>query len=122
MPLEITAPRSTWDLQTRRAVLEGGVTVVYGEFTMTSETVVVEHDAEGRVDSVVAEGAVEVTREPYVAKGARAELHPDEARVVMTGSPFVEDGRNRLVGQEIELLFDAEEIRCSTCQLSLAVE
>ena len=121
-PLSIEAPTSTWDLATGRAVLSGGVTVVYGAFTMTSDTVRVEHDADGKVALVRAEGSVQVSRDPYVATGAQADLVPAEARVVMTGEPTVRDGKNTLVGEEIEVLFEAEEVRCSTCRLSLQVD
>ena len=119
-PLEIDAPRTSWDLKARSAVFEGGVTAKRGEFTLTCDTLTVTFAAGGKSDAVdlaVAEGNVTISRDQRTATGQRAELHGETGEVVLTGNPTLVEGSNRLTGDVVRLFLDDERISCEKCHL-----
>lgn len=119
-PLEIEAPRTSWDLKARSAVFEGGVTAKRGEFTLTCDTLTVTFAAGGKRDAVelaTAEGNVTISRDQRTATGERAELHGETGEVVLTGHPTLVEGSNRLTGDVVRLFLDDERISCEKCHL-----
>ena len=119
-PLEIDAPRTSWDLKARSAVFEGGVTAKRGDFTLTCDTLTVTFAAGGKSDAVdlaVAEGNVTISRDQRTATGQRAELYGETGEVVLTGSPTLVEGSNRLTGDVVRLFLDDERISCEKCHL-----
>ncbi len=119
-PLEIDAPRTTWDLKARSAVFEGGVTAKRGEFTLTCDTLTVLFAGGGQTDAVdnaVAEGNVTISRDRRTATGDRAELSGATGEVVLTGNPTLVEGSNRLTGEVVRLFLDDERLSCEKCHL-----
>jgi lipopolysaccharide export system protein LptA len=119
-PLEIDAPRTSWDFKARSAVFEGGVTAKRGEFTLTCDTLTVTFAAGGKNDAVdlaIAEGNVTISRDQRTATGERAELHGETGEVVLTGNPTLVEGTNRLNGEVVRLYLDDERISCEKCHL-----
>jgi lipopolysaccharide transport protein LptA len=119
-PLEIDAPRTSWDLKARSAVFEGGVTAKRGDFTLTCDTLTVTFAAGGKSDAVdlaVAEGNVTISRDQRTATGERAELYGETGEVVLTGNPTLVEGSNRLNGDVVRLYLDDERISCEKCHL-----
>ncbi len=120
-PLEIDAPRTSWDLKARSAVFEGGVTAKRGEFTLTCDTLTVTFTAGSKssdaVDLATAEGNVTISRDKRTATGQRAELNGATGEVVLTGNPTLVEGSNRLNGEVVRLFLDDERISCEKCHL-----
>ncbi len=119
-PLEIDAPRTSWDLKARSAVFEGGVTAKRGDFTLTCDRLTVTFAGGGKTDAVelaTAEGNVAITRDERTATGERAELHGQTGEVVLTGHPTLVEGSNRLSGEVVRLFLDDERISCEKCHL-----
>ena len=119
-PLEIDAPRTSWDLKARTAVFEGGVTAKRGEFTLECDTLTVSFasgNANDAVDRATAEGNVRISRDQRTATGARAELDGATGEVVLTGNPTLVEGSNRLTGDVVRLFLDDERITCEKCHL-----
>lgn len=57
----------------------------------------------GRIRSIVASGRVHVTQEGREATAERAEVLPDEGRVILTGSPVIRDTQGEVSGERIVL-------------------
>jgi lipopolysaccharide transport protein LptA len=119
-PLEIDAPRTTWDLKARSAVFEGGVTAKRGEFTLTCDKLTVLFASGGQTDAVdnaLAEGNVTISRDKRTATGERAELSGATGEVVLTGNPTLVEGSSRLTGEVVRLYLDDERLSCEKCHL-----
>jgi lipopolysaccharide transport protein LptA len=119
-PLEIRAPRTSWDLKARSAVFEGGITAKRGEFTLTCDTLTVSFAGGGRTDAVehaTAEGNVTISRDQRTATGERAELDGATGEVVLTGNPMLVEGSSRLTGEVVRLFLDDERLSCEKCHL-----
>ncbi len=57
----------------------------------------------GRIRSIVASGRVHVSQEGREATAGRAEVSPDEGRVVLTGDPVIRDQQGEVSGDRITL-------------------
>ena len=116
-PLDIQAPRSTWDLAARKTTFEGGVTATRGDMTLTCARLSVTFASRDRVDQAVAEGDVRVVQGERRASGDRAELDADTGRVVLTGAPRIAEGPNQMTGERITLYLEDARVECDRCRL-----
>ena len=116
-PLTIEAPRSSWEVSERRAIFEGGVGARRGELEMRCERLVVRYGEDGAFESAAAEGGVEATRGQWTAAGASARLELATGELTLEGSPWLDDGVNRLSGSQIVFFLDAERVECADCRL-----
>ena len=116
-PLKIEADRSDWDLSRQEVSFEGGVTLVRGAFTLTCQELKVGFASPEQVDWAVATGDVEISRDELRAQGQKAELTAATGRVVLTGSPELHEGPNRLRGNRLVLWLDQERVECESCEL-----
>jgi lipopolysaccharide export system protein LptA len=114
--LIIEGDTSSWSLSDGRVVFQGHVTVTRPPVTVSCAKLVVTY-ADDHVDLAVATGDVVVRRGERVARGEHAVLEPVTGRVVLTGSPMINDGPRTLSGDRIELFLDDERLECSGCRL-----
>lgn len=119
VPLSIASERSTWDLKTRQAVFEGSVVAKRGPFELRCARLEVESDSAGQPTRAVATGGVRVSRPPWTASGAKAELRLSEGVLTLSGAPRVSDGQSELTGEQVVLHLDDERVACDRCTLVL---
>lgn len=119
-PLQVDAPRSEWDLRKREARFEGGVTATRGDVTLRADRLVLSFQSPERVERAIAEGAVRVRQGDRSAEGDRAELSADSGEIVLTGSPSLSEGGNRMSGSRITVWLDDERVACDDCRLVVA--
>ncbi len=117
--LLIKAEQSTWDLKAGKAVFSGGVTATRGSLTLRCDSLTVEHEESGEVRLALASGHVEIERDDWKATGGRATLDQRQGSLVLTESPQLEEGGNRLVGDRIRVFLESERVDCEHCTLSL---
>lgn len=115
--LEITAPRSTWDLKAQTAHFEGGVVVMRADVELRCAALDVAYASVDRLERAVASGAVEVRSGARRASGATAVLTTATGEIVLTGSPTVTEGANTMTGSTIRFLLDDERVECEDCRL-----
>ena len=117
--LVVSAERSSWALASGQAVFEGEVKATRGELSLECDRLKVVHREDGQVESATATGNVRLRRDGWLAKGEVAELDQEQGRLVLTGSPVLEEAGNRLVGERIVVSLEAEEVTCERCTLSI---
>ena len=115
-PLEIRGDRSSWSLKDGIVVFEGEVVATRGDVVLRCARLEVTY-ADDRVQTALASGGVTVEHAARRATASRAQLTVSDGRIVLTGSPEVRDGPNRLEGEPITLFLDDERIECDGCKL-----
>ena len=115
-PLEIRAERFQIDTGASQGRFSGAVEVTQGSLVLLCEELEVSYDPDtDLVRSVVATGAVEIRQEDRLARGQRAEFDRAEGAVVLTGEPYLEQGKVHLRGSVIRFHVDGGEITCEGC-------
>lgn len=117
-PLVVKGDRSSWDFKKRTMRFEGNVQATRAAVTMTCDAIEVSYEGE-RITTAMASGTVVVTQGERIARGERATLTADDGRIVLQGSPSINDGPNTLVGDRIVLYLDDERLECQACRLEV---
>lgn len=103
-PVEITADRLEADDTIHKLVFVGNAVAKQGDITIYAERLTVHYAATGNdVDEVVAEGQVRIVQGSRVATGQKAVFMQADGKVVLTGSPKVQEGDSLVQGTEITL-------------------
>lgn len=115
-PISIRSLRSTWQMKERRAHFEGDVVMVRGRMELRCTALDVAYGASGSMERMEAAGPVEVIQQTDSgerrARGARAVYDAVKGEIVLTGSPELQEGGNRLRGRIVRVRMDAEEVIC----------
>lgn len=117
--LVIQAEKSTWAMRQGKAVFTGNVVATRGTLVLRCDALEVEHAEAGDIRIAVALGNVEIQRENWRATGGRATLDQEKGSLVLTESPQLEEGGNRLVGERIRVFLENEQVECERCTLSI---
>ncbi len=116
-PLEIRAERFRIDVKQHEGHFSGAVEVTQGTLVLLCEELLVRYDeASDGVRGVVASGTVEIRQGDRLARGERAEFDRATGTVVLTGQPYLEQGKVHLRGSVIRFYVDGGEITCEGCQ------
>ena len=123
-PIDVRAKATEWDLQARTARFTGEVRVTRGDVTLTCDRVEVRYGADDRIDHLAAEGRIRVEQGARLATAEKAEVEGRTGRIVLTGSPVLAEGPNRLEGATITLYLDDKRVTCAsadggTCHLAI---
>ncbi len=98
----VTADRLDADLLNRTAVFRGNVTVRDAAFQMRSDEMTVSfNNGQNGVDSIHAKGRVVITQQDKSASADEAIYVIREEKIVLNGSPKVQQGANTLTGASI---------------------
>jgi lipopolysaccharide export system protein LptA len=116
-PLEISAPRSSWDLKAREVRFSGGVELKRGDARMTCQEMVVRFREPGQLEAAEATGEVRFQQGERRARAERASLDGPSGRVELLGHPELEEGPHRMAGQRVILWLDQERVECEDCRL-----
>jgi lipopolysaccharide export system protein LptA len=106
--------------QQQKVIFIGHVVAKQGELTIRGDQMTVfylkqekpesnEGSLAGKIDRVVVDGNVHITQKKVVARGEHVVYFSEENKVVLTGQPRVEKGKDFIQGDKITLFLDSEK-------------
>ena len=106
--------------QQKKVVFIGHVVAKQGELTIRGDRLTVfyveegnsgpnEEGLAGKIDRVVVDGNVKITQKKVVATGEHVVYFSKENKIVLTGKPRVEKGKDFVLGDKITLYLDSEK-------------
>lgn len=106
LPVEITADELSVDQQTGQAVFSGNVVAGQGEMRLSAARVTVQYavvngQATGDIDTLVASGGVTLVNGGEAAEAQNATYAVRSAEIVMTGDVILTQGPNALSGERL---------------------
>ena len=99
----ITSDELHTDQQTHISVFTGNVVVVGTNFRMTCQEMTVNFTKDNKVDTIIATGDVVINQPNRVTNCGRAEYFHDDDKFVLTDSPTILDGKNKISGPKITI-------------------
>ena len=107
--ITINSDRMELDQQKNTVIYMGNVVTVRGDVTMKSETLTVTYSPEmKRLDTVVAEGKLEVSQGNRIATGAKAVYNSENSTVVLTGDPVIRQGNSQVSGCRVVMFINED--------------
>jgi lipopolysaccharide transport protein LptA len=97
----ITSDELHLDQVTHVAIFTGNVVVIGTNFSMKCQEMTVNFDKEGKVDTIVSKGDVEVVQPGRVTHSGQAVYYKDEDEFDLTDQPVIVDNKNRISAPEI---------------------
>lgn len=108
-PLKIKSDTLQADNEKKTAVFQGKVVARQGDMTLYADRLVISYSASGKdLDKVEAFGNVRILQGNRQATGAHATYEPNEARIILDGSPKVVQGDDVITGKVITYYVDEE--------------
>jgi lipopolysaccharide export system protein LptA len=106
--------------QQQKVVFIGHVVAKQGELTIRGDRMTVfylkeekspskEESLSGKVDRVEVDGNVHITQKKIIATGEHVVYFSEENKIVLTGKPRVEQGKDSIQGEKITLFLDTEK-------------
>jgi lipopolysaccharide export system protein LptA len=106
--------------QQQKVVFIGHVVAKQGELTIRGDRMTVfygkqgkpepeEEGLGGKIDRVEVDGNVHITQKKIVATGEHVVYFSEENKIVLTGKPRVEQGKDSIQGAKITLFLDTEK-------------
>ena len=108
----ITSDRLTFDYKNKYALFESNVVVTDPEMKLTAENLLVTFDDEGDAKTIKAEGKVRISQDDKVAVAKKVTYNVPEGKIIMTGDPKVQRGRDILTGDTITFWRDQDKMIC----------
>lgn len=116
-PVEIHSDALKVLQKKRTAVFSGNVRAVQGELRIRCQKLTVRYAAEGAkagssgdIEQMVFTGDVHIRQAERRGHCERADYQRPAGRIVCTGNPWVVDGDNRIKGDRIVYLLEADEV------------
>lgn len=110
LPITVKSNEMTADNKGKTAVFSGRVIAKQGDVTIYSDKLIVSYaDISGEVDKVEAVGNVRILQSNRTGIAERAVYDSHDGRIVLTGSPRVEQGSDRISGKIITYYLDDEK-------------
>jgi lipopolysaccharide export system protein LptA len=119
-PIHIVSDSLEAYQQQQKVVFIGHVVAKQGELTVRGDRMTVfylkeekseskEESLAGKVDRVEVDGNVHITQKEIVATGEHVVYFSQENKIVLTGKPRVEQGKDSIQGEKITLFLDTEK-------------
>lgn len=108
----ITSTRLSFDQAKRMAIFNDHVVVADPHVKITSNRLTVLFAADNKVASIEAQGNVVIRQGERKATGDKAVYEVNEGKVVMSGSPVVQSGRDQLSADTITFWRGSNRILC----------
>lgn len=109
-PIQITANQMEVDRKKNMITYRGNVVTTQGDMTMRSESLIAVYSPEMKgLQSVVAEGKVQISQSGRTATGGKAAFNGQEQTITLTGDPVIHHGSSEISGARI--VFFIEEDR-----------
>jgi lipopolysaccharide export system protein LptA len=119
-PVHIVSDRLEAYQQEQKVIFIGNVIAKQGELTIRGDRMTIfylenenskpnEEGLTGKLDRIEVDGGVHITQKEIVATGEHVVYFNEENKIVLTGNPRVEQGRDSIQGEKITLFLDAEK-------------
>lgn len=109
-PVTVTADALEFDYRARVLVYRGKVTATQGDMKLSSDVLTLKLEAKtaNRLESVIAEGHVELVKGQRTANADRAEYDQGNRTIVLTNNAVLRDGPNQVSGDQVTVYLDDE--------------
>ena len=109
-PIHITANQMEVDQKKNTIIYRGNVVTIQGDMSMRSEILTAVYSLEMKgLQTVVAEGKVQISQSGRTATGGKAVFNGQEQTITLTGDPVIHHGNSQISGSRI--IFFIEEDR-----------
>ena len=109
-PIHITANQMEVDQKKNTIIYRGNVVTTQGDMSMRSEILTAVYSLEMKgLQTVVAEGKVQISQSGRTATGGKAVFNGQEQTITLTGDPVIHHGNSQISGSRI--IFFIEEDR-----------
>ena len=119
-PVHIVSDRLEAYQQQQRVIFIGNVVAKQGELTIRGDRMTIfyleeknpqpnEEGLAGKVDRIEVDGGVHISQKEIVATGEHVVYFSEENKIVLTGKPRVERGKDSIQGEKITLFLDTEK-------------
>ncbi|MBU4200879.1 MAG: hypothetical protein KKE37_12195 [Verrucomicrobia bacterium] len=108
----ITSTRLTFDQQKRTAIFEEQVVVIDPQVKITADKLTVLFSEDNKVTSIEAQGKVVIQQGEKKATCEMAQYEVNDGKFVLTGHPWVENGRDTLSADIITFWRNSNRILC----------
>jgi lipopolysaccharide export system protein LptA len=109
-PVKITAESLEADNKKNTVTFKGNVTAKQGDMVIIADTMTVDYEKEGGINTVQASGNVKMSQADRVATGTRIVFYNPEQKIVMTGNPKIWQGDNLISCDKITVLLEQDKI------------
>jgi len=119
-PVHIVSNRLEAYQQQRKVIFIGNVVAKQGEITIQGDRLTIfylerenpepnEEGLAGKIERIEVDGNVRITQKNVVATGEHVVYFNEENKIVLTGKPRVERGKDFIEGEKITLFLDTEK-------------
>lgn len=109
-PVKIVSDRLEADDMARKVKFIGHVVVRRGDVTLYAQEVLVTYlQGKGDIEEIIASGEVRIIQNDRIATAARAILYQKDARIVLSGSARLLQGKDSIEGEEITVFINEEK-------------
>ena len=119
-PVHIISDRLEAYQQQQRVIFIGNVVAKQGELTIRGDRMTIfyleeknpqpnEEGLAGKVDRIEVDGGVHISQKEIVATGEHVVYFSEENKIVLTGKPRVERGKDSIQGEKITLFLDTDK-------------
>ena len=119
-PVHIVSDRLEAYQQQHKVIFIGNVVAKQGELTIRGDRMTIfyleeknpqpnEEGLAGKVDRIEVDGGVHISQKEIVATGEHVVYFSEENKIVLTGKPRVERGKDSIQGEKITLFLDTEK-------------
>ena len=109
-PVKITAESLEADNKKNTVTFKGNVVAKQGDMVIMADTMTVDYEKEGGINTVQASGNVKMSQADRVATGTRIVFYNPEQKIVMTGNPKIWQGDNLISCDKITVLLEQDRI------------
>ncbi len=109
-PVKITAESLEADNKKNTVTFKGNVVAKQGDMVIIADTMTVDYEKEGGINTVQASGNVKMSQADRVATGTRIVFYNPEQKIVMTGNPKIWQGDNLISCDKITVLLEQDKI------------
>ena len=109
LPIKIVSDRLEADDMARKVKFIGHVVVRRGDVTLYAQEVLVTYlQGKGDIEEIIASGEVRIIQNDRIATAARATLYQKEAKIVLSGTARLLQGKDSIEGEEITVFINEE--------------
>lgn len=110
LPVKIVSDRLEADDMARKIKFIGHVVVRRGDVTLYAQEVLVTYlQGKGDIEEIIASGEVRIIQNDRIATAARATLYQKDAKIVLSGSARLLQGKDSIEGEEITVFINEEK-------------
>lgn len=119
-PVHIVSDKLEAYQQQQKVIFIGNVVAKQGELTIRGDRMTIfylerdnpqpnEEGLAGKVDRIEVDGGVHISQKNIVATGEHVVYFNEENKIILTGNPRVERGKDSIQGEKITLFLDTEK-------------